>query len=209
MAVNKSDLRQRLSESKKRYWQNPEHRKAASERTRQQWKNPEHRRRVKEKIVQFWEIPEHREVARERAILVYSDPGPRQNVAVALKKKWEDPEFRQKHANEKNPFYIDGRCPDPYGPEFNRALRQSIRERDGHQCRNCGAGEDGRRLEVHHIDYNKRHNDPCNLIYICKPCHDKTQARSTRPFWQEHYQTMRDRFYAGRRTSSGGVSINA
>jgi len=61
----------------------------------------------------------------------------------------------------------------------------SIRERDNHECRNCGVlchvnPYDGwyypnseYNLDVHHIDHNRKNNNPKNLILLCKKCHNK------------------------------------
>ena len=57
-----------------------------------------------------------------------------------------------------------------------------IRERDGRRCQLCGMPESeclarfGRKLNVHHIDYNRRNNDPTNLISLCQACHAKTNG---------------------------------
>lgn len=81
-----------------------------------------------------------------------------------------------------------------YGPEFSEALRRAIRQRDNHQCQVCYASECETktgmwriwRFQVHHIDYNKRNNDPENLITLCHKCHLRTNYR--RSFWTTYFQ---------------------
>ena len=74
----------------------------------------------------------------------------------------------------------------PYPAEWGRSLRESIRERDGRICAICGktAAENGQRLDVHHIDYDKNNLDPLNLIALCQICHRTTNAN--RDFWQDN-----------------------
>lgn len=61
----------------------------------------------------------------------------------------------------------------PYPPDFNNALREMVRDRDGRTCQDCGAGESDRRLDVHHKDWNPQNSDPDNLISLCASCHRK------------------------------------
>ena len=68
-----------------------------------------------------------------------------------------------------------------YTPE----IMKSIRERDNHKCRNCGVlchvnPYDGwyypnseYNLDVHHIDHDRKNNNPKNLILLCTRCHNK------------------------------------
>ena len=36
-------------------------------------------------------------------------------------------------------------------------------------CEDCGASD--RKLHVHHLDHNRRNDDPVNLRTLCQPCH--------------------------------------
>jgi 5-methylcytosine-specific restriction endonuclease McrA len=56
------------------------------------------------------------------------------------------------------------------------AVRAAIRKRDGYSCRLCGVQEAGRAHAVHHIDYDKKHCHPTNLITLCGCCHGRTNA---------------------------------
>lgn len=73
----------------------------------------------------------------------------------------------------------------PYAPEFNKALKKCIKERDNYQCKECGNTK--AKLAVHHIDYNKYNNNHNNLITLCFSCHSKTNFN--REEWTQHYQT--------------------
>lgn len=77
-----------------------------------------------------------------------------------------------------------GKSFEEYGFEFDSALKERIRFRDKYKCRICGCSqiENGRQLDVHHIDYNKKNNNIKNLITLCRKCHGKTNYK--RKFWK-------------------------
>ena len=80
----------------------------------------------------------------------------------------------------------------PYPPEWNRELRDRIRDRDGRQCRICGAtrkkGE--RDLHIHHIDWNKANYSEDNLITLCRPCHGAVHRKKERAVWRERLMRL-------------------
>lgn len=84
-----------------------------------------------------------------------------------------------------------------YGLEFSFQLKERIRDRDGRICQFCERTEAenrrkyGGRLDVHHIDYDKGHNDEANLVSLCKSCHSKT--KSDKEFWTVFYQELMER----------------
>ena len=86
---------------------------------------------------------------------------------------------------EKNPMWKNGVSFEPYGLEFNKELKTEIRKRDNFICQECGKNG----FIVHHIDYNKKNNKPCNLITLCRSCHGKTN-HNNRIFWTKHFQTI-------------------
>lgn len=80
-----------------------------------------------------------------------------------------------KFCGENSPSWKGGISLEPYGLGFSHELRKRIRKRDGYRCQLCGLGrEGGKRLVVHHIDYDKQNNDPSNLLTLCNPCHART-----------------------------------
>ena len=64
----------------------------------------------------------------------------------------------------------------PYTQDFNDDFKEQIRKRDGYKCRVCGKSQsrNGRLLDVHHIDYDKRNSTSMNCISLCRSCHAKT-----------------------------------
>ena len=92
---------------------------------------------------------------------------------------------------EKAPNWIDGSSFEPYPIEFNKELKQQIHERDNYtcQCPDCRI-ENPKKLDCHHIDYDKQNNNPENLITLCASCHVKTNGKNKRQYWTEFYQNI-------------------
>lgn len=63
--------------------------------------------------------------------------------------------------------------------ELNRRVRRprwkqlanTIRERDGNICQDCGVDRNLKILQVHHVDFNPDNNSNDNLISLCISCH--------------------------------------
>lgn len=89
--------------------------------------------------------------------------------------------------------YIDGRLLIRYPSEFNFKLKDNIKKRDGYFCQNCEMDEDkhlevyNKRLEIHHINYNKMDCDEYNLITLCKKFN--LNANSNRIYCQLFYNS--------------------
>ena len=78
----------------------------------------------------------------------------------------------------------------PYPPEFNKKLKQVILRRDNYTCQDIYCKHLSKRLHVHHIDYDKKNNNPENLITLCNSCHSKTNGKNNRQYFTELYQNM-------------------
>lgn len=93
-------------------------------------------------------------------------------------------------AGENNPNWKGGVSLEQYGLDFNSHLKLQIRQRDDFTCQLCGAKENGRALDCHHIDYDKQNNSEINLISLCQEngCHQKTNGR--RSYWTKYFQSL-------------------
>lgn len=81
-----------------------------------------------------------------------------------------------------------GKSFEKYTIQFNKELKELIRQRDGYQCQMCGMPEceNMRKLHTHHIDYDKKNCLPSNLISLCTSCHMKTNYN--RKYWMEYFK---------------------
>jgi hypothetical protein len=89
---------------------------------------------------------------------------------------------------EKGSNWQGGISTFPYPFDWTDTLKESIRQRDNYICQECGIHQDelDRKLQVHHIDYNKNNLNPTNLISLCTSCHMKTNYY--RDKWYEYFQ---------------------
>ena len=87
------------------------------------------------------------------------------------KRKMSEAHSKEKHWNWKG-----GASYEKYSVNFDNQLKDRIRVRDNFKCQLCGVPEleTGRKMSVHHIDYNKHNYNDNNLICLCVSCHMKT-----------------------------------
>jgi DNA-directed RNA polymerase subunit RPC12/RpoP len=96
----------------------------------------------------------------------------------------------QKHTvAENHPNWKGGIGNEPYPFEFDDELKEVIRERDNYTCQTCGIlqKEHWRKLDIHHINYDKDDISPNNLISLCQSCHLTTNY--DRDIWQRFFQS--------------------
>jgi len=94
------------------------------------------------------------------------------------------------HKEEKHWNWQGGISFEEYGIDWTDDLKESIRKRDNYICNLCGIHQDeldGRhkKLDIHHIDYDKYNLNPNNLITLCRNCHMKTNYN--RKYWIEKF----------------------
>lgn len=77
----------------------------------------------------------------------------------------------------------NGKSFERYSIIWTKELKEQIRKRDNRICQLCGKNEknNGRKLDVHHMDYNKKNCKENNLISLCHSCHIKTNYN--RDYW--------------------------
>jgi len=100
------------------------------------------------------------------------------------------PEVAAKLRGDKNGNWQGGTGREPYAWTFNEELKEEIRRRDGYYCQRCGKtqAENGQKLSIHHIDYNKKNSDPMNLITLCNGCNGR--VNTNRPYWTEYFSGL-------------------
>lgn len=91
---------------------------------------------------------------------------------------------------EKSPQWLGGISFEPYSSEFNKQLKEKIRQRDNFTCWKCSKAqkEENRKLAIHHIDYNKKNCSESNLISLCRSCNVKVNFN--RGYWITFFQNI-------------------
>lgn len=59
-------------------------------------------------------------------------------------------------------------------PENWIEISEKARQKASWQCEKCGVKHEdtaGKRIQVHHLDYDPANSNPDNLIALCPPCH--------------------------------------
>lgn len=107
-------------------------------------------------------------------------------------------ELNSERCGPNNPMWMGGLSFAPYCEKFNDKLKERIRDEYGRQCFLCGKSEEenGRRLSIHHTDYDKQQG--CSgkglaLVPLCNSCHSKTNSR--REYWTDLFNTALKAIY--------------
>lgn len=152
-------------------------------RNKEMWETPGFKTKHSERMRAFWQEDEFRARTLGAMREANSSVSHCRAISMAKKRDWANGVYDDVFYGENNPSWNGGTSFELYGPEFNDSLRKYVRNRDGHICAICEESEhvDGHSISVHHINYNKKDNDPINLIALCGPCHSKTNFN--RKFW--------------------------
>ncbi|MEA3341751.1 MAG: NUMOD3 domain-containing DNA-binding protein, partial [Chloroflexota bacterium] len=71
----------------------------------------------------------------------------------------------------KSPGWKGGISCEPYCQAWSdKEYKESIKQRDEYRCQNPYCYNTTKRLNIHHIDYNKKNCGPDNLITLCVGC---------------------------------------
>ena len=121
----------------------------------------------------------------------------RQKMAEAKKGKKRTEEARKKqsismkgkNSLEKHWNWDGGTSFEIYPIEFKQ-IKKSILGRDNYTCQDPNCEHKTKKLDIHHIDYNKNNNSLENLITLCDFCHTKTNGKNKRQYFTEFYQSI-------------------
>jgi hypothetical protein len=78
-----------------------------------------------------------------------------------------------------------------YCEKFNESLKERVRAYFGYRCFECGVLQNGKKLSVHHVHYNKKtccDGSPSDLIPLCPSCHNATNTN--RDYWEDHFTEL-------------------
>jgi hypothetical protein len=103
------------------------------------------------------------------------------------RRKWSEA-----RRGENNPSWQGGVSFEPYCKNFNVKFKEYIREKFNRRCFLCDKTEEenGRRLDVHHVNYNKNclcDDVDCQFVPLCQKCHAKTNRN--REYWEREITT--------------------
>lgn len=185
--MSRPDVRAKISKSVKEFMRNPEARECLSKTIRKKWRCSDYRSKTAKAIRKGQATPD----AKER-------------MHIANLEVWRRPGHRDKLSGPNASGWRGGISFEPYSTEWHNRLKDTIRQRDHCRCQECGARRNGKKLAIHHIDYDKKNCDPENLITLCSRCHAKTNA-GDRPRWTRYYQSKIKSIY--RRLSQKSVIL--
>ncbi len=115
----------------------------------------------------------------------------KRKMREARKSSWTEEvktKIREKMIGDKNPAWNGGTSFLPYPPEWTRKYKHSIKDRDNNECQNPYCEQNTEKLDVHHIDYNKKNCSQFNLITLCGSCNAK--ANVNRKEWKRFYKKI-------------------
>lgn len=92
---------------------------------------------------------------------------------------------------ENNPAWLGGISKLPYAFDFNKELKEKIKQRDNFTCQLCGDIIPKRisqkeRLVIHHIDYDRKNSNEDNLITLCNLCN--LSVNTNRDEWTKQFK---------------------
>jgi len=89
---------------------------------------------------------------------------------------------------EADPHWRGGKSFEPYCPKFNAKFKEYVRDKFGRVCFLCEKTEieNGRRLDVHHVNYDKDcgcgSDLTCQFVPLCVSCNSKVNFN--REIWE-------------------------
>lgn len=88
---------------------------------------------------------------------------------------------------EKHPSWKNGISFIPYCHKFNNVFKESIRKRDDYTCQLCQFEQklNGRKLDVHHIHYDKENCEP-DVVILCRSCNARVNIN--RDYWEKFFE---------------------
>ena len=152
------------------------------------------------KLKEAWADPEK----RKKRLQTMQSEEYRQKIGATVKNRWENSsEYRNRMSGENSPSWNGGISFDPYCPKFNNEFKERVRAWFNYQCIECGTPQNGVKLGVHHVAYNKESCcDSSSPLFVplCRSCHAKTSVANkiTREMWMQHFTDIINTYYLGR-----------
>jgi hypothetical protein len=189
------ETKQKISKANKGHIHSKETREKISKANKSIPRTKEWCEKLSCSIKKYWNDPEskkkHRAAMRKR----FEKNEEREKYKLAAIKNQQDPVYRSRVSEAKGfgfwygavHYYND----QMYCEKFNADLKERVRAYRGHICFECGTPQNGKRLHVHHVHYDKKtccNGSPHDLIPLCASCHVKTNTN--RKYWEDHFTKM-------------------
>jgi len=107
---------------------------------------------------------------------------------------------------DKNPCWRGGVATLPYCNKWTREFRERVRTFFGHRCVECLSPQNGKLLDVHHVNFNKMSccdNTKPLFVTLCRSCHAK--IRQNKLYWEQRFTSMIMETYEGKCYIEKGV----
>jgi hypothetical protein len=105
----------------------------------------------------------------------------------------------EKISGKNNYNWKGGSSFEPYCPKFNNEFKKRVRAFFGYQCVECGTPQNGKKLVVHHVNFNKLSCCDTTIplfVSLCASCHGKTNHK--REYWEQHFTDIIKNYYEGK-----------
>jgi hypothetical protein len=85
-------------------------------------------------------------------------------------------------------WYVDA---PQYCEKFNKEFKERVRAFWDYKCFECGTPQNGKKLGIHHIHYDKKmccNGSPRDVVPLCGVCHPKTNFN--REWWEQYFTEL-------------------
>lgn len=112
--------------------------------------------------------------------------------SAAAKEAMNRTKVKEKQMGKTHHAWVKDRDSFVYPDGFDDKFKEYIRGRYGHICMVCKKKWEllRRRLDIHHINYDKDNLEPDNFLPLCESCHCVTKSEGNRNYWTEVLQNI-------------------
>jgi hypothetical protein len=153
-----------------------------------------------DKLKRAWADPEKREARLE----IMNTPAYKSKISASSKHFWSDPTNKESLSGPNSPNWCGGKSFEPYCVKFNESFKERVRAFFEYTCVLCGTRQNGVKLGVHHVNYNKQsccdENVKPLFVPLCRGCHAKTSAakKEVRARYEMEFTSMIQNYYDGK-----------
>jgi hypothetical protein len=181
-----------------------------SESSKKTWENPEHRKHMSEVHTGKKQSPET--IAKRVSKVKGQRRTPQLNCVICGNEIKEYREDRKTCSHrcrgiyiskfllgDKSPGWMGGISFEPYCVKFNDEFKKRVRAYFNYTCVECHTPQNKEKLHVHHVNFNKMSCCDTTIplfVPLCRSCHTKTNRK--RDYWEKHFTEMIEKFYQGK-----------